>query len=391
MRRFSAQYVYTGNGPLLKRATVTADDNGTIISVKEAIPGEPERHSTEFYNGVIVPGFVNCHCHLELSYLRDLIEPGGGLHSFIFSVRSMREHPYDEIIAAAQKADREMYDEGIALCADICNNSTTFEIKKESRIRYISLPEVFGIDPLKAGKRIEELDTLLEEASKAGIEHYPVPHSVYSVSLELFRLLKLRSLNNMVTSIHFLETPDEEIFLKGGPCALRESYKMSGLLPEQLSLASGHTEAVSEEITPAGNLLLIHNTFAGKKHVAAVKKRGNIFWCLCPASNKYIEGTMPPVEMLKNEECTITTGTDSLASNKRLSITEELKLLQEYFPSVPLTELLSWATVNGAAALGASDQFGKLAPGMRPGIVLLENVDLVNLRLMPSTSAKRLL
>jgi aminodeoxyfutalosine deaminase len=391
MRRFSAQYVYTGNGSFLKRATVTADDSGTIISVKELTPGENEQHSTEFFNGIIVPGFVNCHCHLELSYLRGQIDTGGGLSRFIFSVRSMREYPHNEIIEAARKADREMYDEGVSLCADICNNSSAFEIKKKSRIRYISLPEVFGIDPAKADKRMSELDLLLEEASLAGIEHYPVPHSVYSVSLELFRLLMKRSLKNRVTSIHFLETADEELFLKGADCTMKESYLRSGLLPEHLSLASGHKSAIINEVTPSGNLLLVHNTFAGKEHINALKSRENLFWCLCPASNMYIEGVMPPAEMLSSEGCTITIGTDSLASNRRLSIIEELKLLQSHFPALALSELLKWATVNGANALGVGDKYGTFTPGTRPGIILLEDVDLGNLRLLPSTFARRLL
>ena len=391
MRIFSAQYVYSGNGPLLKRATVTTDDSGTIISIKEPVPGETEHHSTEFYNGIIVPGFVNCHCHLELSYLRGQIETGGGLSHFIFNVRSLREKPLDEIIGAARSADKEMYDEGISLCADICNDSSTFEVKKNSRIRYISLPEIFGIDPDKAEKRIGELDLLLEKAASAGIEHYPVPHSVYSVSLELFRLLKKRSLKNRVTSIHFLETADEELFLRGADCTMKESYLNSGLLPEPLSLAPSHTDAIVDEVTSSGNLLLIHNTFAGKEHVNALKKRKNLFWCLCPASNMYIEGVMPPVEVLNSEGCTITVGTDSLASNKRLSIIGELKLLQTHFPSLSLSDLLKWATFNGAIALGASDQYGKLTPGTQPGIILLEDVDLINLKLLPSTTARRLL
>ena len=94
--------------------------------------------------------------------------------------------------------------------------------------------------------------------------------------------------------------------------------------------------------------------------------------------------------MLISEGCEIVIGTDSLASNNKLSILSELKILQEHFPSVPLEELVRWATINGARALCEDKKFGKIEPGMKPGLLLLENADLVNFKLLPETTAVRL-
>ena len=86
--------------------------------------------------------------------------------------------------------------------------------------------------------------------------------------------------------------------------------------------------------------------------IRKIKKRENLFWCLCPNSNIYIENKFPPVDLLIDEGCEIIIGTDSLASNKKLDILEELKTLQFHFPSLSIEDLVSWATINGAKALG---------------------------------------
>lgn len=105
----------------------------------------------------------------------------------------------------------------------------------------------------------------------------------------------------------------------------------------------------------------------------------------------YIEGNMPPLGMLLEEGCTIVTGTDSFASNDTLSILGEIKLLQDRFPSVPLENLISFATINGARALGEEELFGSIEEGKRPGLLLLKNVDLQTMRLLPETNITRLI
>ena len=87
----------------------------------------------------------------------------------------------------------------------------------------------------------------------------------------------------------------------------------------------------------------------------------------------------------------VTICTDSLASNSGLSIISELKTLQYHFPGLTLEEMIRWATINGAMALCMEDKYGKIEPGMRPGLLLLKDIDIVNLKLLPSTTVTRLL
>lgn len=391
MKRFSAQYIITNSSNLLKRGIISTEDDGTVISIEDTAGALKEEHSIEFHNGIIIPGFVNCHCHLELSHLKGSVTKGTGLGNFVEQIRSTRNIIEHKSTKSAYIADNEMYDEGISLCADICNTSETFQLKKESRISYINLLEVFGIDPERASVRIDELLSLSVRATEMNLEYWLVPHSVYSMSLSLLKSLKKKSLQNKISSIHFMETAGEKEFIENHSGPLMISYNRSGLIPARLETVRNHSEAILREVTPSGNLILVHNTFADRETIRAVQERKNLFWCLCPNSNLYIERTIPPANLLIEEKCKLVIGTDSLASNTRLSILEELKTLQMSFPALSIEDLISWATINGAMALGKEDKFGTIEPGKSPGLLLLQNVDLINMKLLPDSIVSRLI
>jgi aminodeoxyfutalosine deaminase len=391
MKHFTAQYIITNSGPPLKRALITTEDDGTIINVEDTGGDLKEIHSTEFYNGIIIPGFVNCHCHLELSHLKGQISKNRGLAGFLEQIRNTRDNNKENAVSSMSIADKSMHNEGVVLCADVCNTSESFNIKKESRIRYINLLEVFGLEPEKAGKRMDEIIKIAGTAGEMGLLSALVPHSVYSMSLTLFRLLKNKSLNNSITSIHFMENPGEKIFLENHSGPLFSFYERSGLIPARLETVKSHADAILNEITKSGNLILVHNTFADRNIIRMIRERINLFWCLCPNSNIYIENECPPVNILVEEGCEIVIGTDSLASNDNLSILEELKTLQYNFPDISIEDLILWATLNGARALGEEDRFGRIETGTRPGLLLLQNVDLINMKLLPESFVTRLI
>jgi cytosine/adenosine deaminase-related metal-dependent hydrolase len=391
MISLAAQYVITNSGRPLKRAVITTENDGTIISVEDTTGALTEKHSTEFYNGIIVPGFVNSHCHLELSHLKGHTSKKGGLGGFIEEIRNNRASSKERIVSSASAADDHMYNEGIVLCADTCNTSDSFSIKKESRISYINLLEVFGLDPEKANKRMAEILTVAAQAKELDLQFSLTPHSAYSMSLSLFRFLRNETIKNKVTSIHFMETRGEEIFLKNHSGPLMTSYQRSGLLPPRLETPENHGDVILNEITRSGTLILVHCTFADRDLIRLIKKRRNLYWCLCPNSNIYIENTLPPLKLLIEEGCKIIVGTDSLASNDDLSILEELKTLQFNIPDIPIETLVMWATINGARALGKQDVYGSIKPGNKPGLLLIENVDLQNMRLLPESFVRRLI
>lgn len=366
MRRISAQYVFTMAGRPLTRGIVTLADDGTVAGVEDTGGILTESAGTEFYNGIIIPGLINCHAHLELSHMRGLIPSGGGLGKFVEAVRTMREASQEEVVAAADSADRNMFAEGISACGDISNNALTKGIKRDSAISYLTFAEVFGTDPSVAAIRMSNAMKVVDELSESKLPVQITPHSLYSVSQPLWQMIREQIRPDSVISLHFLESEDER------------------------KLTSRHAERALELSRLAAHLLLVHNTVITRDEAAAVAVAGNTWFCLCPSSNMYISGQMPPAAMLRGITDRITVGTDSLASTGSLSMISEMKLLQDAAPHVPLEEILRWATINGARALKMENTLGSIEPGKKPGLLLLEPVDLVNMRLLPESRVSRL-
>jgi cytosine/adenosine deaminase-related metal-dependent hydrolase len=141
----------------------------------------------------------------------------------------------------------------------------------------------------------------------------------------------------------------------------------------------------------SARLILVHNTVITRAEAEELAAAGNTWFCLCPSSNIHISGTMPPVTLLRDITDRIIAGTDSLASNDRLDMLTELRLLHEAAPDTPLEEVIRWGTINGARALKMDETLGSIEPGKKPGLMLVEPVDLVNLRLLPHSRVRRLL
>jgi cytosine/adenosine deaminase-related metal-dependent hydrolase len=136
--------------------------------------------------------------------------------------------------------------------------------------------------------------------------------------------------------------------------------------------------------------MLVHNCCVAEEDIELINNHfaNPVAWVLCPRSNDYISGLKPPVELLRRHSDMICIGTDSLASNDSLSIIEELKM----FEGVPLAELVKWATINGARALGVEKEIGSVEIGKRPGLVLIEGVEYADgLRLTPHSTSRRII
>jgi cytosine/adenosine deaminase-related metal-dependent hydrolase len=131
-----------------------------------------------------------------------------------------------------------------------------------------------------------------------------------------------------------------------------------------------------DKLEKADNAILVHNTFTKQEDIDYIKLQTSnsklqTFFCLCVNANKYIEDALPPIELLRKNNCEIILGTDSLASNWSLNILDEIKTIRKNFPSIPIAEILQWATSNGAKALQMDDQLGSFEKGKRPGIILI--------------------
>ena len=148
-------------------------------------------------------------------------------------------------------------------------------------------------------------------------------------------------------------------------------------------------ESIAGYFNPDQKLLLVHNTASEQQDIEFVENYfSQAYWCLCPNANLYIENQLPEINLFRSNACKITLGTDSLASNRQLSIFEEIKTIQKHFPEIPLTELIRWGTMNGAEFLGLDHKLGSFGKGKNPGVVLIENADTQTLKLKPGSTSR---
>nr|WP_294899106.1 amidohydrolase family protein [uncultured Pedobacter sp.] len=387
MRRFSADLIYTLEGNAIPHGIIITDDNGKILNVtEEKVAFDP---NIERYKGVIVPGFINAHCHLELSHLHGKIAQKTGLINFIKEVIFTRNASEKEITEAMCQQDEAMWNAGIVAVGDISNQTISAEIKSKSKIRYHTFIEMIGFD---ANKAKEILDNAIVKKSAFDTPASITVHAPYSVSKELVKLLKdySKGIENKI-SWHSQECDEEDELYKTRSGPFLQFYKDLNINAETFtSQSKSSLQAFLPFMPKKQNILLVHNTYTCLKDVYFTKRfEKNIYWCFCPNANLYIEDRLPTYEFFKHSEFPITIGTDSLASNHTLSVLDEMKVLQKNIPDLPLNELLKWACINGAKFLGFDEDLGSIAVGKKPGLNLLTGLE--NGNICDSTEVRKLI
>jgi len=391
MKSFKADYVFPVYAEPIKNGIVTVDDYGRIISVTDYQPPSDQNQPLEHLSGIICPGFVNTHCHLELSHLEGKVPQKTGLVDFIKQILKVRTADHQLIIEAAEKADNDMYNNGIVAVGDISNNNVTIPIKAKSNLHYHTFVEILGFLPHKAEELYANGLMLLNEFRPQSCSI--TPHAPYSVSKELFRLIKKYSDSGVknLLSIHNQESDEENKFFRYKLGKFNELYEFFGMDTSHFKpQARNSMQSIIPLLTSKQDILMVHNTCTNLKDIYFLKRFDRkINWCFCPNANLYIENRVPKINLFVDQGFNITLGTDSLASNTKLCILHEMKTIQQKFPAIDTEKLIEWGTINGAKFLGIDDAKGSLEPGKTPGLNLITNVD--GLKLTPESKVKRLI
>ena len=377
MKRVAAKYLYplTAAEPI-RNGFVEYDDDGTILQTGVcADPAEEE----VFLDGAVIPGFVNAHCHIELSYMWKLFRKGTGMAGFIDQINALRDTAsLEDKLADIQTWMDRLWQRGVTAMADISNCADSFAIKAASPMYTRTFLEVFGTEPQDCAAVIRDVKALQEQALACGLDAAPTPHACYTMSPELLTAASAEGLRSGYLSYHSEETPEEDEMIRSGSGPMWENRKRAGMSTPPVTGTSSlqyflerlqqvHAAPFDEHI------LLVHEVCMDQEGIDAVKAALNHpFIALCPLSNLFIHNALPPVELLRSNGMKLTIGTDSLSSNDDLDPVAELFCLQENFPQVPLGEMLGWACRNGAEFLGKEAVFGTLEPGKRPGLVLID-------------------
>lgn len=356
------------------------DAAGKVI---EIVPSTEAGDDVQEFDGILSPGFINAHCHLELSHMKGLIPEHTGLVDFVLKVIFDRHFSEEEIAAAIEKADNEMFENGIVAVGDICNNTLTLPQKQKSKLRYYNFIEASGFPPAVAKSRFERSLDFYNQYKGSFVNSSIVPHAPYSVSPELFSMIDAFS-NNKVIAIHNQETGAENELFEKGSGDFKKLYEKLNI---DISFFKPSGETSVQTYLPYlknyESLILVHNVDTSKNDINFIQQqtansKRPAFFCLCPNANLYISNTLPDIDLFIQPTPSLLTtdrvvlGTDSLASNHQLSIVEEMKTLQQNFPSLATETLLQWATINGARALQMDNEFGSFEKGKTPGIVLIK-------------------
>ena len=387
-QKFQATQIFTGTELLQDQLVLITKQDGTV----EGIVGlEDAGDAIQSFEGVLTPGFINAHCHLELSHMKGMIPPETGLNEFVKQIVSMRKIDEALIQDAILRGEEEMIANGIVAVGDISNTTDTLAQKAKNNLAYYNFVEIYDLDPLRAPEKITAGLEVQKQFVDAGLLASLIPHAPYSVTFALWKLLTAHFGSHTIT-MHNQETPAENEFFETKTGEFLNMYKRVNVALDFFHATRlSSLQSVLPFFKKATTSILVHNSFTTAEDIKAVEKdMPNTFWCLCPNANQYIEKTMPPIQLLQNNQANIIIGTDSLASNWSLNILDELKTIQKHNPSIPLAEMLTWATTNGAQALQMDKTLGSFEIGKKPGVVLIEGLS-NNGNLLHTSSSKRIL
>lgn len=381
-RKYKPDAIFDGSQILPEGMVLVMDANNVVEAiVSEDLAGDDLR----ILKGILSPGFVNAHCHLELSHLKGLIPQHTGLVDFVQQIISTR----DSIVSpqtgkvmgveelaefkqfAMANALQEMQDGGTVAVGDICNTADSVAIKAGSSLYWHNFVEVSGFVDAAATARLSAAEHILSSflSNTAASANSLSPHAPYSVSASLFELLNDKTANQRI-SIHNQESAAEDELYRQKTGAFLNLYRNLGIPVEGfLHTQKSSFQSWNPYFNRGQTIISVHNTFMGQDDI--LQASSNMNFCICINANLYIENSLPPLDLLLKNGCQMLLGTDSYASNNSLQIADEIKTIQKYFPHIPLQTILRWATLNGAKALGIDDRFGSFEKGKAPGIVLL--------------------
>jgi cytosine/adenosine deaminase-related metal-dependent hydrolase len=383
-RKFRGDHLFTGHQMLGNDYVLITNKEGRVETIEHIDSAGDDIYTA---SGILAPGFVNCHCHLELSHMKGVIPEKTGMVDFLLSVLGKRSYPRELVQDEIQSAEQSMLDFGIVAVGDICNTNDTLERKKRSRLYYHNFIESTGFVPATAEQRFQASKFIFDQF--AALNHLPfpsnsiVPHAPYSVSPELFQRISHFPGNHLIT-VHNQESQAEDEFFKKGTGDMLRLYQSLGI-DISFFKPSGKSslQTIIPWLLPNRKMILVHNVTTSKEDLEVIAQFREhhsslpafsypiLIFCLCPNANLYIGNGLPDIDLLRQHDEMIVIGTDSLASNHILSIASELSTIRKHFPHIETAELLRWATSNGANALGLDNVLGSFEKGKQPGVIVI--------------------
>jgi cytosine/adenosine deaminase-related metal-dependent hydrolase len=313
----------------------------------------------------ILPGLVNAHTHLELSWMRGQVPPGSSMPAWAERLMALRRtvgsEPPDPIVEAIGEARAA----GTTLVGDITNTLAAYDALLDSDLSAAVFRELLGFSAPAPERLVSDAQAAIDALTPVEwLRPSIVPHAPYSVSPDLLRAIAAAAGDRPV-SVHLGESPDEIEFLRTGGGAWRALLERLGAWTDRWTPPGVGPVAYLEQCGLVNeHLVAVHGVRLTDGELGRLAAAGASL-VTCPRSNAWTGAGAPPVARFYASGIRVAIGTDSLASVGDLSVFQELAELRRLAPSVPASRLLESATRAGAEALGFGDELGTIEPGKR--------------------------
>lgn len=375
----ACEWVYPISSPPLQHGAVVVSRG----SIKEIGPFHllteryPKIPIFEYSHGLLMPGLVNVHAHLEYTSL-GLLPAGDGFIPWILSlVKKNRVMTPEERYESALQGCKIMLSNGITTAGEVSySGESSLEAMKRSGMKGTVYLEVFGTrerygdeDFLPIRQKVEKLRT---KAEGAGIRIGLSPHAPYTVSPALWqKVSEYANQENIPLTFHLAESMEETLLVKEKRGPFQDHYYPSMGMAAPATFPSGLSPAkyLDDHHLLFSRSLAVHGLELNAEERSLLGRRG-VSLALCPGSNRYLHGKLPDFPALMESGVLMGLGTDSQTSNPHLDLLEEMKILHEAFKgSTDWGTLLTLGTLNGARILGMESTIGTLEVGKKANMI----------------------
>jgi cytosine/adenosine deaminase-related metal-dependent hydrolase len=375
MTAYQAAWVCPIDRAPVKNGVVEVD-GGQIAAVRDQGSWIGDQELRDLGNVAILPGLINAHTHLELSWLRGRVPPANRFTDWVKTLVGIRRGTEQlitpEIVAPVRDAIRELRASGTVAVGDVSNSLAAVKPMKDAGLKGVVFHELLGFTE-RDGALIESTREQRAAAARHGIQITLAPHAPYSTSVELFRAIRraVSSSDCPIMTVHLGESPEEVELLERGSGPWRGILETIGAWRDDWEVpACGPVQFLERHGLLDSQTLVVHGVQLDDRSLQRLKALGATL-VTCPRSNRWVGVGDPPIERFYRSGVAVAVGTDSLASVEDLNVFAELKTMRDLAPSVPARSLLESATLVGARALGLDWELGSLTPGKQPGLLAI--------------------
>jgi cytosine/adenosine deaminase-related metal-dependent hydrolase len=337
----------------------------------------PAPVTTDLGRVALMPGLVNAHTHLELSWMRGRVpQSGDGMTGWVRRMLRTRRAAGQDDPTGIAAGVAEARAAGTSLVGDISNTLGAVPAIRTSGLSAVIFYELIGFNVVDPWRMASEAMQAVRRIETERVRGTIAPHAPYSVSPELFHAIGQEVyVRRAVTSVHAGESREEMVFLRDGSGPWQDVLRqLNTWNPSWKPPGCGPVEYLDRLGVLTDRLLVVHAVQVGGVELKRLADAGATI-VTCPRSNAWIGVGEPAVERFYASGARVAIGTDSLASVADLSIFSELAALRRLAPRVPASRLLDSATRAGAEALGFAGELGLLAPGARADVIAVKIPD----------------